>query len=206
MDGSGSVTLRNRQHLRKFVPFYERPNIDQAINTIPLPAPVTCESKLPDDPPSPVANLGKPPVIPVTQGSFEPPAKTKIIRRKKFQSEKGLIVRKYLFYKGGNARKTGRFVLICSLIIWSLSLVLGTVWLVVLSQLLDTEYHSYSHSSTRTSTYRHLAVNVPRTIPLDHRGGWAPSFWSRYWAWTLYFPSWCTFFFTRFSQWIVSKV
>ena len=115
--------------IRKFVPFYERPNIDQAINTIPLPAPVTCESKLPDDPPSPVANLGKPPVIPVTQGSLEPPAKTKIIRRIKFQSEKGLIVRKYLFYKGGNARITGRFVLICSLIIWSFLpryLVLGT--------------------------------------------------------------------------------
>ena len=172
MDGSGSVTLRNRQHLRKFVPFYERPNIDQAINTIPLPAPVTCESKLPDDPPSPVANLGKPPVIPVTQGSLEPPAKTKIIRRIKFQSEKGLIVRNYLFYKEGNARITGRFVLICSLIIWSLSLVLGTVcglWCCPNSWI--TEYHSYSHSSARTSTYRHLTVNVPRTIPLDHRGG-----------------------------------
>ena len=102
---------------------------------------MTCESKLPDDPPSPVANLGKPPVIPVTQGSLEPPAKTKFIRRIKFQSEKGLIVRKYLFYKGGNARITGRFVLICSLIIWSLSPQIPSVgysvWLVVLSQLLD---------------------------------------------------------------------
>ena len=73
IDGLSRVTLRNRQHLRKFIPFHERPNIDQAIN-IPLPAPVTCESNLPGDPPSPVANLGKPPVIPVTQRSLEPPA------------------------------------------------------------------------------------------------------------------------------------
>ena len=74
IDGSGRVTLRNRQHLRKFIPFHKKSNIDHVIKTTPLSSPVTHEVKLPNDMPSPEANHGKLPVIPVTQGSFEPPA------------------------------------------------------------------------------------------------------------------------------------
>ncbi len=35
VDGSGRVTLRNRQHLRKFVPFTQRPTNDQLIASMP---------------------------------------------------------------------------------------------------------------------------------------------------------------------------
>ena len=59
IDGSGRVTLRNRQHLRKFVPFYDKPAVERAINITPMPVPVTDESHLSDNPSS-VTRLVKP--------------------------------------------------------------------------------------------------------------------------------------------------
>ena len=76
IDGSGRVTLRNRQHLRKFVPFYDKPAVERAINITPMTAPVTDKSQLSDNPSSSVTRLVKPPVQTLPDTGPEPSVTT----------------------------------------------------------------------------------------------------------------------------------
>ena len=76
IDGSGRVTLRNRQHLRKFVPFYDKPAVERAINITPMTALVTDKSQLSDNPSSSVTRLVKPPVLTLPDTGPEPSVTT----------------------------------------------------------------------------------------------------------------------------------